>query len=59
MKCLGVPTPAIAFGTANQQSESADSGYMPFWPRRVRVFRLLRFTRFIWDSLVFTMHFVT
>jgi hypothetical protein len=40
LKCLGAPSPAVAHGTANQQNGSADSGYLPFWLKRVMVFRL-------------------
>lgn len=59
LKCLGAPTPAVALGTANRQNGSGDSGYLPFWLKRIRVFRLSCVTRFIWGSLVFTMHFST
>ena len=35
------------------------SWLLAFWHKRVRVFRLFVVTRFIWGSLVFTMHFAT
>ena len=59
VKCLGAPTPAVALGTANQQYGSADSGYLPFGPSVSEWFRLSCVTRFIWGSLLFTMHFST
>jgi len=56
VKRLGAPSPAVAQRTANQQNGSAGSGYLPFWLKRIIVFRLFSVTRFIWGLLVFTMH---